>query len=176
MASTIEPESEPADEDTVLRERPPALGAGGASAGHPVADLERLGEPDANAGVLLDGFPRTIPQAEALAEIAHISLVISIEVPDNAIVERIVGRRMDPETGDIYHVTFKPASPEIAERLVQRADDNEETVRTRLQAYHEQTAPLAEWYRSAGLYVGIDGNQSIDGVQADVAAALKQLD
>ena len=152
-------------------------------AGHLVPDEviiglveERLGEPDADAGVLLDGFPRTIPQAEALAEIAHISLVISIEVPDNAIVERIVGRRMDPETGDIYHVTFKPASPEIAERLVQRADDNEETVRARLQAYHEQTAPLAEWYRSAGIYVGIDGNQSIDGVQADVAAALKQLD
>lgn len=137
---------------------------------------ERLAEPDASEGVLLDGFPRTIPQAEALAEIAHISLVIAIEVPDEAIIERIVGRRMDPDTGDIYHVTFKPAPPEIAARLVQREDDNEETVRARLLAYHEQTAPLAEWYLSAGLYVGIDGSQSIEGVQADVAAVLEQLE
>ena len=137
---------------------------------------ERLAEPDASEGVLLDGFPRTIPQAEALAEIAHISLVIAIEVPDEAIIERIVGRRMDPDTGDIYHVTFKPAPPEIAARLVQREDDNEEPVRARLLAYHEQTAPLAEWYLSAGLYVGIDGSQSIEGVQADVAAVLEQLE
>nr|AIE93028.1 adenylate kinase (adk) [uncultured marine group II/III euryarchaeote AD1000_31_D05] len=70
---------------------------------------ERLGESDATNGVLFDGFPRTVPQAEALASITQVSAVISIEVPDENIVERIVGRMMDPDTGDIYHISFKPA-------------------------------------------------------------------
>ena len=80
---------------------------------------DRLSEPDASNGVLFDGFPRTIPQAEALSEITEVSAVISIEVPDEDIVDRIVGRRMDPETGEIYHVSFKPPPPELSNRLVQ---------------------------------------------------------
>ncbi len=136
---------------------------------------ERLRQSDATDGVLFDGFPRTIPQAEALSEIATVGLVIAIEVPDRAIVERIVGRRMDPETGDIYHVTFNPAPPEVADRLIQRKDDNEETVLSRLAAYHSQTAPLAEWYRARDLYTAINGNQDIAAVGAEVAAAVETL-
>ena len=136
---------------------------------------ERLQEDDANEGVLFDGFPRTIPQAESLEEIATVSSVISIEVPDDAIVERIVGRRMDPDTGDIYHITFKPAPPEIIERLIQRPDDTEETVRSRLEAYHAQTAPLADWYSERGLLITIDGNASIDQVGESVEAAVSRI-
>ena len=133
---------------------------------------ERMQQDDAGNGVLFDGFPRTITQAEALAKIAEVSLVISIEVPDNAIVERIVGRRMDPETGDIYHVTFKPAPAEISGRLIQRKDDNEEAVRTRLTAYHNQTSPLATWYAEKGLLATVNGNQAMDDVGAEISAVL----
>jgi adenylate kinase len=133
---------------------------------------ERMQQDDASEGVLFDGFPRTIPQAEALAEIAEVSLVISIEVPDDAIVGRIVGRRMDPDTGDIYHVTFKPAPAEIAARLIQRKDDNAEAVRTRLTAYHNQTSPLAKWYEEKGLLATVNGNQAMADVGAEISAVL----
>lgn len=133
---------------------------------------ERLQEADAAHGVLFDGFPRTIPQAESLEKIANLTSVISIEVPDDAIVERIVGRRMDPETGEIYHVTFKPAPAEVAPRLTQRPDDTEETVRARLDAYHAQTAPLADWYAERGLLIRINGDAPIDEVGASVEAVL----
>ena len=125
---------------------------------------ERLQEPDAVSGLLLDGYPRTIAQAEALAEVEEVSVVISIEVPDEAIVERIVGRRMDPETGKIYHIRFNPPPAELSERVIQRKDDNEDTVWNRLSAYHEQTAPLADWYEQRGVLVRIDGNRSIEAV------------
>ena len=125
---------------------------------------ERLQEPDAVSGLLLDGYPRTIAQAEALAEVEEVSVVISIEVPDEAIVERIVGRRMDPETGRIYHIRFNPPPAELSERVIQRKDDNEDTVWNRLSAYHEQTAPLADWYEQRGVLVRIDGNRSIEAV------------
>ena len=136
---------------------------------------ERLQHDDAKKGVLFDGFPRTIPQAESLEKIAEVTSVISIEVPDDAIVDRIVGRRMDPETGDIYHVSFKPAPSEIQDRLIQRPDDTEETVRARLEAYHAQTAPLADWYSDKGLLVSVDGNNSIEKVGDLVEAAVIQL-
>ena len=136
---------------------------------------ERLQEDDAKQGVLFDGFPRTIPQAESLDKIATVSSVISIEVPDDAIVERIVGRRMDSETGDIYHVTFNPAPAEISDRLIQRPDDTEETVRSRLEAYHAQTAPLADWYSERGLLIKIDGNDSINKVGDSVEAAVSRI-
>ena len=125
---------------------------------------ERLQEPDAVSGLLLDGYPRTIAQAEALAEVEEVSTVISIEVPDEAIVERIVGRRMDPETGRIYHIRFTPPPAELSERVIQRKDDNEDTVWNRLSAYHEQTAPLADWYEQREVLVRIDGNRSIEAV------------
>ena len=125
---------------------------------------ERLQEPDAVSGLLLDGYPRTIAQAEALSEVEEVSVVISIEVPDEAIVERIVGRRMDPETGKIYHIRFNPPPAELSERVIQRKDDNEDTVWNRLSAYHEQTAPLADWYEQREVLVRIDGNRSIEAV------------
>ncbi len=133
---------------------------------------ERLQEPDAVSGLLLDGYPRTIAQAEALAEVEQVSAVISIEIPDEAIVERIVGRRMDPETGRIYHIRFNPPPTELSERVVQRKDDNEDTVRNRLSAYHEQTAPLADWYEQRGVLLRIDGNQSIEEVGSAIEDAI----
>ncbi|MDP6702912.1 MAG: adenylate kinase [Candidatus Thalassarchaeaceae archaeon] len=133
---------------------------------------ERLKEPDATNGVLFDGFPRTVPQAEALASITEVSIVISIEVPDEDIVERIVGRRMDPETGDIYHILFKPPPSAIEDRLIQRKDDTEETVRNRLDAYHLQTEPLGSWYGSRGLLAPVDGSGTISEVGDAVASAV----
>ena len=129
---------------------------------------ERLNMDDAKNGVLFDGFPRTIAQAEELAKIAEVSTVISIEVPDDSIVQRIVGRRMDPETGEIFHVDFKPAPESIVNRLVQRKDDNESTVRNRLKAYHEQTSPLAIWYDKQGLLIRVNGEQSIKQVGDEI--------
>ena len=129
---------------------------------------ERLDMDDARNGVLFDGFPRTIAQAEELAKIAEVSAVISIEVPDDSIVQRIVGRRMDPETGEIFHVDFKPAPESIANRLVQRKDDNESTVRNRLKAYHEQTSPLATWYDNQGLLIRVNGEQTIKQVGDEI--------
>ena len=133
---------------------------------------ERMLQEDASDGVLFDGFPRTIPQAEALAEIAVVSLVISIEVPAESIVGRIVGRRMDPETGEIYHVSFRPPPADVANRLIQRKDDNEEAVRTRLLAYHSQTSPLAEWYASKGVLKTVNGDQAMDLVGAEISQLL----
>ena len=136
---------------------------------------DRLDDPDASNGVLFDGFPRTIHQAEALSEIAEVSAVIAIEVPDEEIVNRIVGRRMDPETGEIYHVSFKPPPPELISRLVQRKDDNEDTVRMRLAAYHDQTKPLGDWYSNMGILSTIDGTGSIEEVSKSVAKAVRSL-
>jgi len=130
--------------------------------------LERLKEKDAVNGVLFDGFPRTLNQAEELSSIVEISAVISIEVPDEEIVGRIVGRRMDPETGDIYHVEYNPPPSEIKDRLVQRKDDNEDTVRNRLAAYHQQTSPLSRWYSEQGILFAVNGNRSIEEVGKDL--------
>ncbi|RJU84463.1 MAG: adenylate kinase [Candidatus Poseidoniales archaeon] len=130
--------------------------------------LERLKEKDAVNGVLFDGFPRTLNQAEELSSIVKISAVISIEVPDEEIVGRIVGRRMDPVTGDIYHVDYNPPPNEIEDRLIQRKDDNEDTVRNRLAAYHKQTSPLSKWYSEQGILFAVDGNRTIEEVGRDV--------
>ena len=136
---------------------------------------DRMNESDASNGVLFDGFPRTIPQAEALESITEVSTVISIEVPDEDIVNRIVGRRMDPETGEIYHVSFKTPPPEIAHRLIQRKDDNEETVRMRLSSYHEQTKPLGDWYLEKGILYAVEGTGSIDEVARSISKILTYL-
>ena len=133
---------------------------------------ERLKMDDAKNGVLFDGFPRTIAQARELAKIAEVSAVVSIEVPDESIVRRIVGRRMDPKTGEIYHIDFKPAPESIINRLIQRKDDNESTVRNRLKAYHEQTSPLAIWYENQGLLIKVDGEQTIKNVGDEIISKL----
>ncbi len=142
---------------------------------------ERLTQSDASDGVLFDGFPRTIAQAEALAEIADVSVVIAIEVPDSRIVERICGRYTCNSCDAVYHDTFNPTGAQggvmICDQcghteMKRRADDNEETVRTRLAAYHSQTAPLADWYRHRDLFVAVDGDQDIDNVSASISAVL----
>lgn len=138
---------------------------------------ERLKAPDATKGVLLDGFPRTVPQAEALdvmlqGEGIALDGVVLLEVPDDLIVSRIVGRRQDPETGEIYHLQFSPPPAEILPRLVHRKDDTEEAVRTRLGAYHDQTAPIIPFYEAKGLVKRVDGVGNPDDVTARIVAAL----
>jgi adenylate kinase len=140
--------------------------------------LERIAKPDvARSGFLLDGFPRTIAQAEALdhalaAAGSGIDAVVVLEVPDGSIVERIVGRRSDPVTGRIYHLTYDPPPPDVAGRVVQRGDDTEEACRTRLAAYHAQTAPLVPYYEAKGLVRKVDGLGSPAEVFARIETAL----
>jgi len=138
---------------------------------------ERLAAPDTAPGFMLDGFPRTRPQAEALAEALAadgraLDAVLLLEVPDALIVERIVGRRTDPETGAIYHLTFSPPPAPAAARLIHRKDDTEEAVRARLDAYHNQTAPVVPFYEGVGLLRRVNGVGDPDGVTAAIRAAL----
>jgi adenylate kinase len=140
---------------------------------------ERLGDDDAKRGVLLDGFPRTVGQAEALdammtGEGLALDHVLLLEVPDDLIVERIVGRRSDPETGRIYHLRFDPPPAEVVDRLIHRPDDTEEAVRTRLGAYHAQTAPIVPFYEAKGLVRRVDGVGTLQEVMGRVMAALGQ--
>jgi adenylate kinase len=140
---------------------------------------ERVLEKDAQNGLMFDGFPRTVPQAEALAEITEVSHVISIEVPDERIVERICGRFSCASCGAVYHDTFNPTSTEGvcdqcgSTEMKRRADDNESTVLQRLGAYHEQTSPLADWYDAKGIFHRIDGDRDIDQITVDILQALE---
>jgi len=138
---------------------------------------ERIAQDDAKKGFLLDGFPRTVPQAEALdealsADEVDLDAVLLLEVPDERIVRRITGRRSDPETGTIYHVEFDPPPAEVAGRVVQRKDDTEQAVVQRLRAYHDQTAPLVPYYEGQGLLKRVDGVGSPDAVTERIVAAL----
>jgi adenylate kinase len=140
--------------------------------------IERIGKPDAAAGFMLDGFPRTRPQAEALdaalaAAGVALDRVLLIEVPDGLIVERIVGRRSDPQTGAIYHLKFNPPPPEIAGRLVQRKDDTEEACRARLDKYHSETAPIIPFYEEKGVLVRVNGEGPPDQVTRRIVDALR---
>jgi adenylate kinase len=113
---------------------------------------ERITQPDCANGFLFDGFPRTIPQADAMkAAGVKIDVVLEIDVPDAAIIERMSGRRVHVASGRTYHVKFNPPKAEgkddvTGEELIQRADDQEDTVRKRLQVYHDQTQPLVNYY------------------------------
>ena len=125
-------------------------------------------------GYVLDGYPRNLDQAEHLADITDLDVVLSLDVDEDVLVERLTGRRLDPETGDIYHVEFDvPDDEEVRERLVQREDDSEETVRERIRVYEENTAPVIEFYDDEGDLIRIDGEQSPDEVWADVKAAIE---
>jgi len=143
---------------------------------------ERLKEEDAAEGFILDGFPRTIPQAEALGEILteigrKIDHVVSIEVDDEELVTRLTGRRMCKGCGESFHVVFNPPKEEGAcdrcsGELYLRDDDKEETIRQRLAVYSEQTEPLIEFYAGSSLVRKIEGTGSIDDIFARVAEAL----
>ncbi|RLD00564.1 MAG: adenylate kinase [Chloroflexi bacterium] len=136
--------------------------------------MDRLSRPDCAGGALLDGFPRTIAQAEALdgalaAQGHKISLVPNIVVPDEVLVERVSGRRLCRVCGAAYHVRFNPPKqPGVCDNdggeLYQRDDDQPETVRQRLKVYWEQTSPLIDYYRRQGVLVEVNGDQSIDAV------------
>ena len=138
---------------------------------------ERITHPDAKNGVMFDGFPRTIPQAEALAHITTVTHVNAIEVPDERIVERICGRYSCAGCGNVFHDIFNPLGLNGCgcDRFVEkrRADDNEDTVLSRLGAYHDQTSPLADWYESAGIFHRINGDRAIDDITADILSALQ---
>jgi len=149
--------------------------------------LERLKQPDCAHGYLFDGFPRTIPQAEAMKNApVPLDYVLEIHVPDAFIVERMSGRRVHPASGRTYHVEFNP--PRVAGRddltgepLIQRDDDKEETVLKRLAVYHQQTEPLVAYYEkwsasgdpNAPKYRKVDGTGPVDATRARVLAVLK---
>lgn len=141
---------------------------------------ERVQEPDAINGVMFDGFPRTVPQAEALANITTVTHVIAIEVPDERIVDRICGRYSCASCGAVYHDSFNPTSVDGVcdecggTEMKRRADDNESTVLRRLSAYHEQTSPLADWYENKGIFHRIDGDRVIDQITNDILQALSR--
>jgi len=139
--------------------------------------IERISRPDCESGFMLDGFPRTRPQAEALdAQLekagAKLDVVLLIEVPDELIVARITGRRSDPETGEIYHVEFKPPPAKIADRVVQRKDDTKEACEKRLEKYHSETAPIVPYYEQQGVLRRVDGDAALDQVTQRIMKTL----
>jgi len=130
---------------------------------------ERLSEADAQKGYILDGFPRTIPQAEALEGFATIETAIRFELDEPQLVRRLSGRRVHKPSGRTYHVEFSP--PKVAgkddvtgEDLIQRADDTEDAIKNRLAVYHEQTAPLVEYYQKKGNLKNISAAPAPDAV------------
>jgi adenylate kinase len=162
-------------------------------AGHLVSDdiiiglvKERLQQTDCAEGFLFDGFPRTIPQAQAMRDAGiDLDYVLEIDVPDADIVQRMSGRRVHPGSGRTYHIKFNPPKVEgkddvTGEPLVQRDDDKEETVKKRLQVYHEQTKPLVDYYsewatggdRRAPRYRRIDGSAAVETIRDRAFAAL----
>lgn len=143
---------------------------------------ERLKEKDCAQGFILDGFPRTIPQAQSLDEILEqmglgLHAVLLVQVPQRVIVERLAGRRTCKECGALYHLTLNPSTREhscdrCGGKLLQREDDREETIRARLQVYENQTAPLAGYYRGRGVLKEIDGVGTVGDIHNRVIKAL----
>jgi len=147
---------------------------------------ERLSKPDAADGVLLDGFPRTVEQAEALDEVLRelglkLDAVLSVDVDEEELVTRLTGRRVCSNCGTTYHIKFNPPKvrnicDHCGSELYQRSDDTVETVKERLDVYKKQTFPLIEYYKRKGLFQSIDGNQDIEQVFDIVSAYLKKLE
>ncbi|MBK6617633.1 MAG: adenylate kinase [Nitrosomonas sp.] len=148
---------------------------------------ERISQPDCHNGFLFDGFPRTIPQADALkAAMIAIDYIVEIDVSDAEIINRLSGRRVHPASGRVYHIVFNPPKqPDVddvtGETLVLRDDDKEETVRKRLEVYHSQTRPLIDYYSSwsasgeanAPTYVKVTGMGDFLTIRNNIIAALK---
>jgi adenylate kinase len=150
---------------------------------------ERIKKPDSQKGFLFDGFPRTIPQADAMkAAGVPIDAVVDIDVPDQEIIKRMSGRRVHLASGRTYHVIFNPPKVEgkddvTGEPLIQRDDDQEETVRKRLQVYHDQTEPLIDYYKNwensgestAPKYIRIEGVGKVEEIRDQIFSALDKL-
>jgi adenylate kinase len=149
----------------------------------------RIQEPDCENGFLFDGFPRTIPQADAMkAAGVPIDAVVDIDVPDEEIIKRMSGRRVHLASGRTYHIMFNPPKVEgkddvTGEPLIQRDDDQEETVRKRLDVYHAQTEPLIEYYQkwkssgeaAAPTYIGIEGVGKVEQIRDSIFSALEDV-
>ncbi len=143
---------------------------------------DRLAQPDAKAGMILDGFPRTIPQAEALDELTAklnmpLGKVIYIKASTDIVVQRLSGRRTCRDCQTVYHIKYSPPEkPSICDlcggRLYQREDDKEETIRKRLQVYEEQTSPLLDYYRRSGKLAEVPGDGAIEEVNAGIRRSL----
>ena len=146
---------------------------------------ERLQKNDCSSGYILDGFPRTIPQAEGLSRLLsdinkELNLVILLSLEDDIIVKRMGGRRIHPDSGRVYHVNFNP--PKVrnkddltGEDLIIRPDDQEKTVRKRLDVYREQTAPLINFYSKLSILKGIDANGTIEIIKSRIKEAIDNV-
>lgn len=139
---------------------------------------ERLAEDDCRKGYILDGFPRTVEQAKALAAFAKIDAVIDLEVPDEVLVKRLSGRRVCPVCGAPYHVdrlNGETTCKADGTTLIQRDDDKAETVLSRLQVYHQKTAPLIDHYKAEGLLRTIGGGLSLEEISEEIFRTLEAI-
>ena len=138
----------------------------------------RLKEADAASGFLLDGFPRTIAQADALAKMAKLDAVVNFVLADEEIIKRLSGRRICKSTGKTYHIVFNPpkkegVDDETGEPLIQRDDDKPEAIKHRLEVYASQTEPLIDYYRKKNLIVDLDASKSPEEVMKQLSVLLK---
>lgn len=146
---------------------------------------ERLSKPDCTGGVLLDGFPRTLEQAEALDEVFQelnmkINAAVSVDVDEEELLNRLTGRRVCRNCGATYHMKFNPSKvrnicDHCSGELYQRSDDTVDTVKERLMVYNSQTLPIIEYYKRKGLFVSFDGSRPINEVFADISAYLQKI-
>ena len=147
---------------------------------------DRISEPDASGGYLLDGFPRNVAQAKTLDAMLdeigdHLDMVMELVVDDEEVVRRLAGRRTCRDCGQIWHIVFDPpADPEHCDRcngaLFQRDDDKEETIRHRLEVYNEQTAPIVDYYADRSILVGVDATGPVEDVTGRAIAALRRME